>query len=95
MEERNKWLTDLLVYRNKKHRLYMSGDEGVQDEPHTQKATTPPQSDSEDDDEHTVRVPLLEPIKSSSPIYAASSSVATNDVTIETLPSSPTSQHSM
>jgi len=94
MEERNKWLTDLRVYRNKKHRLYVSGD-GVQNEPRPQKLATPPQSDSEDDDERTVRVPLLEPIKPSSPIYAASSSAATNDVTIETLPSSPTSQLSM
>ena len=95
MEERNKWLTDLRVYCNKKHRLYVSGGDSVQDEPHPQKSATPPQSDSEDDDEHTVRVPLLEPTKPSSPIYAASSSAATNDVTIETLPSSPTSQLSM
>ena len=51
MEERNKWLTDLRVYRNKKHRLYVSGDEGVQDEPHPQQAAVPPQSDSEDDDD--------------------------------------------
>ena len=95
MEERNKWLIDLRVYRNKKHRLYVSGDEGVQDEPHPQ-AAVPPQSDSEDDDdEQTVRVPLLEPAKASSPIYVASSSTAANDVTIETLPSSPTSQLSM
>ena len=95
MEERNKWLTDLRVCHNKKHRLYVS-DAGVQDEPRPQQKATPLQSDSEDDDdEQTVRAPLLEPIKPSSPIYAASSSAATNDVTIETLPSSPTSRLSM